>query len=126
MAWRASKFLSYWAALYKGTDAEIAIDPYVAALGKPYRFQHPFFNLGSIADFSFPTERFVFEIDGKSHRGKAAVAKDAERTAKLEKMGWVVARCKNEEAFSEPEKAVKRMWAECVEQRRALVMAKIA
>ena len=36
-------FLMRWAKLYsKPTEAETALEPAIASLGTPYRFQHPF------------------------------------------------------------------------------------
>lgn len=118
-----SMFLKNWAKLYTApTQAELALEPAVAALGRPYRAQHPVFALGCICDFALLNERIVFEVDGKSHNGKAAKEKDRERTRKLEKLGWVVARCTNDEALDDPKSSVSRMLLEAADRRAALAI----
>jgi len=122
---RGNTFLSRWSRLYsRPTAPELAMEPAVAALGVPYRFQHPIFARGVIPDFAlfpdgYPVPGVIFEVDGDSHRSPAARRKDAERTAKLEADGWTVVRCENDEAVSDPRATVARMWAEAQEKRRA-------
>lgn len=111
----AGLMLKRWAKLYTcPTRPELAIEPAVAALGVPYRAQHPVFALGAILDFAvFPrgldAPGVALEVDGASHRTKAGIAKDAVRTPKLEAAGWTVWRCTNEEALSDPHGTVSRM-----------------
>lgn len=113
----ASRFLSYWAKLYNNpTRPELALEPAVARLGIPYRAQHPMFQLGAILDFAVYPDGLArpgvaLEVDGESHRRAAQIKKDIERTAKLEALGWRVARCTNEEALADPDAAVARMMA---------------
>ncbi len=105
--------LKRWAGHYSNpTPAEAAIEPAIASLGIPYRFQHPVWALGIFPDFVLLHERVVIEVDDRSHRQKAKMRADAERTAKLNKLGWRVVRCSNEEALSEPHNTVDRMMAE--------------
>lgn len=117
-----------WLRLYlRPTGPELALEPAVAALGVPYRFQHPIpgmrtaegKTLSPILDFAvYPngTDQpgIAFEVDGESHFTPAGRAKDAIRTATLEAAGWVVCRCTNEEATSHPDVTVARMWAEAM------------
>lgn len=122
-----SLFLQRWAKLYTSpTKSEIALEPAVAALGRPYRAQHPIFAAGAIADFALLDERIIFEVDGKSHASKAAQEKDRERTRKLERMGWVVARCTNDEALEDPKSCVGRMILQAQDRRNALAILESA
>jgi very-short-patch-repair endonuclease len=103
-------FLSRWARLYANpTDAERALEPAVAALGIPYRFQHPLWGLRVFPDFVLPRHKIVIEVDDPGHNRSAQRKKDAERTEKLNRAGWRVARCTNEEAEEDPHGAVRRM-----------------
>lgn len=120
--WAASGlgFLSNWARLYTTpTVSEDAIEPAIAALGKPYRSQHPIFAVHAIVDFALLDDKIIIEVDGKSHRSPAAKAADRVRTLKIEKFGWIVVRCTNEEAQSEPEITVQRLLAEAADRRHA-------
>lgn len=99
--------LMRWAKLYNGTDAERAIEPAIASLGVPYRFQHPVWSLSLFPDFALLRQRLIIEVDDDSHKRKKKA--DAERTAKLEKQGWRVVRCTNDEALSDPYKTVDRL-----------------
>ena len=106
-------FLERWAKLYADqTPAERAIEPHIAKLGVPYRAQHPVFSCGFILDFALLDRKLAIEVDGKSHRGAAAKAADAERTAKLNAYGWTVVRCTNEEALADPAGTVARLMTE--------------
>jgi very-short-patch-repair endonuclease len=98
-----------WAALYKGTEAEHALEPAVASLGRPYRFQHPLWHLGLFPDFCLIADRTIIEVDDPSHHTKAGRLKDIERTRKLSKYGWRVVRCTNEEAVNDPYGTVNRL-----------------
>lgn len=118
---------SRWYRLYSNpTKSELAIEPAVARLGVRYRAQHPAIFGKVIADFALLDERIILEIDGKSHRTTDGMAKDRERTAALEKLGWVVARCDNEDAEREPDACVARMLAEARDRRQALANLKVA
>lgn len=102
--------LRYWARLYtKPTAAENALEPAIAALGRRYRAQHPFFSLHHIADFALLDEKVVIEVDGRSHQEPGQVRKDITHTLGLLKMGWRVVRCTNEEAVSNPHATVREL-----------------
>lgn len=118
-------FLDNWAKLYATpTKSELAIEPAIAALGIPYRAQHPVFACHAIADFALLGPRILIEVDGRSHNGPAAKAKDRERTARLERQGWVVVRCTNEQAEAEPAATVQRLLLEAADRRNAqLILA---
>jgi very-short-patch-repair endonuclease len=106
----ASLFLTRWARLYSDpTPAERALEPAVAALGRPYRFQHPLWHLGYFPDFALTADRVIFEVDDPGHRRAAARARDRVRTERLIRAGWRVFRCTNAEALADPVAAVARM-----------------
>ena len=103
-------FLRWWASsVANPTPAEAALEPAVAALGVPYRFQHPIWALRYRLDFAFPTLKLAIEVDDSSHTRKAKRDKDKERTAKLTKVGWKVLRTTNEEVLADPAAALDRM-----------------
>lgn len=102
--------LDHWAALYTNqTPAEKAMEPVIAALGVRYRTQHVFWGLHVIPDFVLLDHKLVMEVDDKSHSTKAKQAKDAERTAKLNRAGWQVVRTTNAAALDNPGAALKQM-----------------
>lgn len=100
-----------WGKLYKGTPAELSIEDAVAELGVPYRTQFPGFLYGFrfFPDFLLPTLRLVIEVDDKSHNKTDKMLADADRTERLEEMGWRVVRCTNEEALNDPRGTVRAM-----------------
>lgn len=108
---RPNPVLANWDYLYKHqTKAEATLEPYVAKLGVPYRFQHIQWKF--ILDFALPNEKVAIEVDGDSHsRAKAKLA-DAERTAWLEERGWKVVRAHNREVLADPAGALNRMMSE--------------
>lgn len=100
--------LRYWAKLYSSpTDSEKAIEPAIAALGEPYRAQHPFFSLKHIADFVLLNRKLIIEVDGDSHSRPAQIKKDLEHTIALKALGYEVIRVTNEQAQAIPEETVK-------------------
>lgn len=106
----ADFFLLRWAKLYSNpTPAEASIEPAIAALGIPYRFQHPLWGLKIFPDFVLPRLKIVIEIDDPGHNKTAQRKKDADRTAKLNRSGWKVVRITNEEALEDPYDAVDRI-----------------
>lgn len=107
MSWH----LKNWAALYKGTPSEWAIEPAIASLGRPYRWQHPLWGLSLFPDFVLHADRVVIEIDDERHFTAAGLIKDKARTAKLEQAGWAVVRCTNQDAVADPYGCVDRMMA---------------
>lgn len=113
-----SRFLEYWAALYqKQTVSEAALEPAIAALGRPYRFQHPVFSHHFFVDYALMEDKIIIEVDGKSHNSAAAKEHDSARTAALEKLGWTVVRCKNEDAQRDPAGTVARCLLDANMQR---------
>jgi very-short-patch-repair endonuclease len=96
------------------TQAETEAEIVIAAIGRPYRFQWVIWKY--IVDFAFLDVKLAVEIDGSSHDSPAAKAKDAHRTAWLEKQGWTVIRFGNEDAMRRPGWVRKRI----VETIRAL------
>lgn len=108
-------FLARWSKLYANpTRSELALEPAIAAMGLPYRSQHPVFATGAILDFAvYPRgiggPKLAIEVDGKEHRTTVGLKKDAERTAKLEAKGWKVVRVTNEQAQADPRGTVERL-----------------
>ena len=102
---------SWWAKNYLGTPAELALEPAIASLGLPYRFQHPLFLWGTrfFPDFCLPTIGVIVEVDDPSHATPERQEKDAERTRVLESLGYVVVRCTNHEALTDPWGVVERV-----------------
>lgn len=98
-----------WGKLYKGTPAEHALEPAVAALGLAYRTQLPGYLYGFryFPDFFIPQLGVVIEVDDASHNRKAKQEEDAERTAALAARGYRVVRCTNEEALNDPHGTVQ-------------------
>lgn len=104
--------LPKWAKLYsQQTAAEAAIEPAIASLGIRYRFQHPLWALSLFPDYVLLDDRVVIEVDDASHSTKRKRTADAARTAKLNRAGWRVARCTNDEATTDPYTTVDRMMA---------------
>ena len=101
--------------MYKGTPAEIALEPAIAALGVPYRNQFPLFLYGArfFLDFALPTLGVVIEVDDASHRKAEKILADAERTEEIERrFGWRVLRVTNEKALTDPFGAVQDLLSE--------------
>lgn len=100
--------LRYWARLYLNqTAAEKALEPAIAALGVPYRAQHPFFQFKLIADFALIDDKLVIEVDGESHNRPAQIKKDLEHMIALKSLGWDVVRVRNEDATARPAETVR-------------------
>jgi very-short-patch-repair endonuclease len=103
-------FLGKWAKLYSNlTDAEKALEPAIASLGVPYRVQHPLWALSVFPDFVLLNERLVIEVDDDGHKKPAKKRADALRTQKIERLGWRVVRCWNDEALTNPYATVDRL-----------------
>lgn len=115
-----------WCRLYKGTKAELALEPAVARLGVPYRTQFPLFLYGGryFPDFVLPTLLLVIEVDDPSHDDPKKQAEDAERTAELKKRwGWSVIRIPNKDAIENPRAALKRALAQLPRPIREVPLA---
>ena len=107
------KKLSQWVKYkinYAGTKHELALEPYIATLGVPYRFQYPAGHY--FLDFALPHQQVALEVDGDSHLRAAQKAKDTEKTAWLEARGWKVVRCKNSQVAKDPLGALNTMMEE--------------
>ena len=63
-----------------------------------------------IVDFSVPAARLVVEVDGGQHFDEAAIARDAERTRALERMGLRVLRFDNLQVLKQTEAVVEAIW----------------
>lgn len=101
-------FLLRWAKLYSNpTRQERALEPVVASLGVPYRFQHPLWGLRVFPDFVLLDHKVVIEVDDPGHRRTANRKKDAERTRKLNQAGWRVVRVTNDEVDEDPVAALR-------------------
>lgn len=99
--------LRNWARLAMNpTESEKALEPAVARLGERYRAQWPFFGLGLIADFVLLDRKIVIEVDGPSHSKPEQRMKDLWHTIQLERAGWAVVRCTNDEAKGHPDVTV--------------------
>lgn len=98
--------------LYKGTEAERALEDAIGALGVPYRFQFPGYLYGVrfFPDFFLPTLKLVIEVDDDSHRRAEKIEADRERTSILEReWGCRVVRCTNKEALDNPHGTVRAL-----------------
>lgn len=79
----------------------------MAALGVPYRSQHPVWATGAILDFALLDQKVAIEVDGPNHKQPKKKKADQERTAKLEKLGWRVVRIWNEDATAAPHESLR-------------------
>ena len=66
-------------------------------MGLGFRRQMPI--AGFIADFACPDHRLIVEIDGPSHTENMAIARDAQRDARLSALGWHVLRFSNDDVM---------------------------
>jgi 5-methyltetrahydrofolate--homocysteine methyltransferase len=103
--------LARWWTLYtKPTKHEQLLEPALASLGRPYRFNHPVTGRKwSFPDFLLLADNVVIEVDGESHTRKGAAEADAERTAFLATKGYRVFRCTNEQVAADPYATVDRL-----------------
>lgn len=100
--------LGYWYRLYNNmTPAEKALEPAIAALGEPYRSQHPFLKHKLFADFALLNRKLVIEVDGDSHDKPSQKKKDLEHMLALKSDGWDVVRVSNEMATAIPADTVE-------------------
>ena len=86
-------------ALHAATPQAGLLEPRFAGVAKRYRlpgyaYQHDVFGDGSvIADFAWPEQRVIVEVDGfASHGTPQAMARDFERQNRLVDAGWTVLR----------------------------------
>ncbi|MGD0767531.1 MAG: endonuclease domain-containing protein [Tepidisphaeraceae bacterium] len=73
-------------------------------LGLQFRRQHPIG--GYIVDFVCLKANLVVELDGGQHADPAGVARDAERTRRLEELGLRVLRVPDDEMLKDPDAVV--------------------
>jgi very-short-patch-repair endonuclease len=112
--------------LYKGTPAEHALEPAVAALGLVYRTQFPGYLYGFrfFPDFFLPQLGLIIEVDDSSHRKAAKILADEERTEYFESRGWRVVRCTNEQALDNPTGTIQGLLADAGITPRDLELAR--
>ena len=91
------------------TKAEAAIEPQLAKLGIPYRFQWIPAKTKFIVDYAWLAPKVILEVDGKDHLELEKLLKDKARDATLVKLGWTVFRITNEEALSNPSRAFAKL-----------------
>jgi len=114
MAWgRGNPLLGYWLRMTMNpTKAEAALEPAIAALEEPYRFQYPFMDIKYFADFALLDSKIIVEVDGASHDRPDQMEKDLLHEIQVLKKGWRVTRTTNEQALRSPEVAVAQALAE--------------
>lgn len=78
----------------------------ICKLGERYRAQWLFPKFHHIADFVLVDRRVILEVDGDSHERPEQRRKDLKHTLGLEREGWAVVRCKNEEALEGAERVL--------------------
>lgn len=85
--------------------------------GLKFRRQHPIGRF--IVDFYCDSAKLVVEVDGDSHAGDEAEARDAARTEWLVGQGYRVLRFTNEDVHKRFEAVVEAIFLECVRGLRA-------
>ena len=98
-------FIARLRKLLKGTAPELALEPHLAALGQPYRFQYMIGN--DIVDFAFPNQMLVVEVDGNGHA--ESVRRDQARDRSLARAGYRVLRFSNREVLTEIDGVLERI-----------------
>jgi len=92
------------------TLAETILKEALIHLGFNFEFQKPIYSTNTcyIADFFFPNQYLVVELDGSAHNGREAY--DAKRTANIKKHhGYHVLRIKNKAVFADVFKAIHKI-----------------
>ena len=75
--------------------------------GRKFRRQH---SVGHyILDFYCPSEKLCVELDGESHAGPIAAARDLERSNYLKRLGIRVLRFENQVVWDMPEGVLERI-----------------
>ena len=89
------------------TEAESVLWKYLSGdkLGAHFRRQHPVF--GYIPDFVCLQKKLIIEIDGGYHMEDEQLGKDEERTAWLNKAGYIVLRFTNEEVLNDIDRVLE-------------------
>jgi very-short-patch-repair endonuclease len=78
--------------------------------GLLFRRQHPIG--GYIVDFVCLKANLVVELDGGQHSGPAGLARDAQRTRRLEELGLRVLRVPDNEMLKDPDAVLKTILCE--------------
>ncbi len=79
--------------------------------GFKFRRQHPIGRY--IVDFYCESEKLIVEIDGDSHAGAAAEARDADRTAWLMEQSYRMIRFTNEDVHKRLDAVIEAIFLEC-------------
>lgn len=110
---KSNPILAFWYKLYsKPTRSEEALEPWIARLGAPYRFQH-LVGMKYILDFALLDQKIAIEVDDPGHERRDKRLKDKARTEWLTARGWTVVRITNDEAVRWP----------CASLNRAMIQA---
>ncbi|MBX3119720.1 MAG: DUF559 domain-containing protein [Fimbriimonadaceae bacterium] len=94
------------------TDAERQLWQYLKGkqIGFRFRQQHPLDD-DFVVDFFCPEARIAVELDGSVHNGEEA--SDASRQRKIEELGILVIRFRNEEVYDNVEAVVRKIVEVC-------------
>lgn len=107
---KSNPLIGFWYKQYFGDNKyELALEPAIASLGLPYRYQHLDLSRKIIMDYAMPTIKLDIEVDGDSHKRVAQVRDDLNRAQELKKIGWTVYRIQNEDAIADPFGCIDRM-----------------
>lgn len=107
---KTNPLIGFWYKQYFAENKyELAIEPAIASMGLPYRYQHLDLSRKIIMDFAMPTIKLDIEIDGDSHRRVDQIRADIDRAEQLKKIGWTVYRIQNEDALADPHGCIERM-----------------
>jgi very-short-patch-repair endonuclease len=84
------------------TDAELKLWNELRAhrlMGLGFRRQFPIDRY--IVDFACPAKKLIVEVDGSQHGDAAVAGADADRTRKLEALGWTILRFWNDDVAAD-------------------------
>lgn len=110
---KSNPLIGFWYKQYFGDNKyELALEPAIASLGLPYRYQHLDLSRKIIMDYAMPTIKLDIEVDGDSHKRASQIREDIDRAVQLKKIGWTVYRIQNEDAITDPFGCIERMVAE--------------
>ncbi len=79
--------------------------------GLKFRRQHPIGRY--VVDFCCESTKLIVEIDGDSHAGAAAEARDADRTAWLMEQSYRMIRFTNEDVHKRLDAVIEAIFLEC-------------
>ena len=92
------------------TRAEIALWSRLKARqlnGFKFRRQHPIDDY--IAHFACISSKLIIEVDGSAHSGADAEERDADRTLRLQSLGWQILRFSNEAVLHRTEEVLNNI-----------------